>query len=198
MLLGSCSVAKKDVPTKQYYAGEFVYFADAASIVDCATGVRTPVSNDGEYLEAERQYSSLGAHGQPVLVEFFGHRTIQKSMEGDRNETALVIDTLIGFDHGALCNPTAMVVGIYEGTTPKGKYLLRLKSDYTYTQSIFVKNDGEVISSGVWYLCSQAEMVLRQELPVAEASTFEIVPAQEALVKNSGGKPLVLVKVYLH
>lgn len=195
-VFGSCS--KTTPPTKEYYEGEFVYFADAASITDCATGMRIPICNDGDYLKAERKYTSFETHGEPVFINFYGRRVLRQSMEGDKMQVMMAIDSLIGFDQTVMCNPEAMLVGIYEGKTPDNKYLVRLKPDYTYTQSIFtLDSDGEQISSGRWYLCASAELVLIQQTPTAESSTFEVVRAQNALVKNSGGKPLVLTKVYI-
>lgn len=197
LLLGSCSGSNSAPPSKEYYAGEFVYFADAASMRDCATGERIAVSNEEDYLSAEREYSSLAAHGEAVMIEFFGRRVEEQSMEGDRMIPKLVIDSLIGFDQTVLCNPDALVAGIYEGKTPEGKYLVRMKADYTYTQSLFATGRGEQVSSGRWYMCASSQIVFIQDTPEYAASTFEFIPAQQTLAKNSGGKPLILIKVYL-
>lgn len=192
LMLTSCGMS--DISDKEYYSGPFVYFADAASMVDCATGERIAISNDGEYLEVERAYTQLNTPTQEVYIEFFGRRIMAEPMEGDKLIPTLVIDSLICFDRTMMCRTEQMLVGIYDADMPEGRYELHMKADYTYTQIYFPKGRGEVSTSGRWYRNAAAELVLSQQSPKAEKIRFEIIPAQYTIVKNSGGKPLIFIR----
>lgn len=41
-----------------FLSGEFTYMADAAMFRDCATGLRFPVAQTGDYLRTEREYTA--------------------------------------------------------------------------------------------------------------------------------------------
>lgn len=201
-MLASCAgELKRDaVMSGEYFSGEFVYFADAANFVSCATGARFAVSNAGAYIEAERGYMSLNVEPQQsVYIEFIGHIAQEPKMEGDGMESVVVIDSLIGFDRADGCNPEYILTGVYEAVSRDSKRILHIKSDFSYTESKFSNSESAQESSGRWFLSAEMEFVLMQREPHTQdsVSTFEVVTPQQALAKNSGGEPLVFTKVYL-
>lgn len=200
--LTSCvSQMKRDaVRQDKFFGGEFIYFADAATFVDCVTGARLPVSNAGAYLETERRYSSLGvAPAEAVYVEFIGHLAQEPKMEGEGTNRVVVIDSLLGFDRTVGCDPDGIIAGVYETVSRDGKRILRLKPDYSYTESMFYTSEASQECTGSWFRSARMEVVLMQQTPHSEDSVFmfEVVPPQKALTRNSGGEPLVYTKVYL-
>ncbi|MBP6279571.1 MAG: YbaY family lipoprotein [Rhodocyclaceae bacterium] len=85
------------------WRGEFVYMADAATYMDCASRLRWPVAMAGDYLTAERRYSEQRTKsGAALLVNFDGHLEMLASMEGPPREH-LVIDRLESAQPGGAC-----------------------------------------------------------------------------------------------
>lgn len=72
--------------------GEFRYLADAASIVDCASGRLFPVAGDSAYIRLERaQREHQLADGASILVQLHGLLESRPGMEeGTANETFVV------------------------------------------------------------------------------------------------------------
>lgn len=190
---------KNAIDQPPFFTGRFVYFADAAVITDCATGVRLPVSMTGSFIRAQEAYAALEpAMGEAIFVEFRGRIVEQPAMEGERMERAFAIDSLIGFDRNRDCDPEWMVAGVYDSNTD-GRRMLRLRPDYTFTETLFDIESGRSLGewSGRWWRNAELELVLETETPQPAVSTFEIIPAQESLTRNDGNKPLVFKKVYL-
>lgn len=134
-----------------FFSGEFLYFADAAVLKDCATGSTLPVSADGEYLKTERQFISMDRVPEtPVHIEFMGRRIIEPSMEEGRIQTAYVIDELLLMKADRRCHNDRLLTGIYDAGTPASgtTYRLTLHPDYTCRLEIRPENE---IQSGVWH-----------------------------------------------
>lgn len=201
MLVSCAGELKRDAAISgEYFSGEFVYFADAANFVSCATGARFAVSNAGAYIDAERGYMALNVEPQQyVFIEFIGHITQQPKLEGEGQESVVVIDSLIGFGQADGCNPEYILTGVYEAVSRDSKRILRIKPDFSYTESKFSSSESAQESDGRWFLSAEMEFVLIQREPHTQdsISTFEVVTPQHALAKNSGGEPLVFTKVYL-
>lgn len=65
-----------------FLSGEFTYMADAAMFRDCATGLRFPVAQTGDYLRTEREYTARSQGvGDPVHVRLRGHIDLMPSAE---------------------------------------------------------------------------------------------------------------------
>ena len=116
-----------------FLSGEFTYMADAAMFRDCATGLRFPVAQTGDYLRTEREYTARSQGvGDPVHVRLRGHIDLMPSAEESQGLVpTLVIDSLLGFDDNQACNPGVMMVGIYVSEDGSGRSVLHLRSDYT-------------------------------------------------------------------
>ncbi len=82
-----------EVSDEALMRGRFVYMADAAVFEDCASGRRSPVAMEADYLAAERAYLEARSEpGAPVLVTFEGRLETRPPMEGDGVVKMIVID----------------------------------------------------------------------------------------------------------
>lgn len=93
----------------------FSYMADAALLVECASGLQLPVAMEGAYLELERGYGASGVDpGAPLLVRVGGRVEDRPAMEGDGVERAFVVDgheAAAGADCQALAVREALASG---------------------------------------------------------------------------------------
>lgn len=86
------------------FRGEYSYFADASSFVDCRDGKRYPVTGP-ENPTLERAYLEAAFQpGDSVLIEVEGRLEPRPAMEGDGTETALVVSRVVRVDADATCN----------------------------------------------------------------------------------------------
>ena len=145
-----------------FLSGEFTYMADAAMFRDCATGLRFPVAQTGDYLRTEREYTarSQGA-GDPVHVRLRGHIDLMPSAEESQGLVpTLVIDSLLGFDDNQACNPGVMMVGIYVSEDGSGRSVLHLRSDYTCSFQNYGADGSAEHREGRWGLVAEEELAL--------------------------------------
>ncbi len=71
----------------------FIYFADAASVVTCGSGMQLPVAMEGAYLALERAYSSAGYTGpDPMTVRIRGRLEERGAVDGGGVETVVVVE----------------------------------------------------------------------------------------------------------
>ena len=86
-----------------YWRGELVYFADAASFTDCASGKRWPVAMAGDFLSMQRSYMQWqSAPVAPLLVSFEGRLEVREAMEGPPREQ-MVVDRFSSAQPGDSC-----------------------------------------------------------------------------------------------
>lgn len=145
-----------------FLSGEFTYMADAATFRDCATGLRLPVAQTGDYLRTEREYTvrSQGV-GDPVHVRLRGHIDLMPSAEESQGLVpTLVIDSLLGFDDNQACNPGVMMVGIYVSEDGSGRSVLHLRSDYTCSFQNYGADGSAEHREGRWGLVAEEELAL--------------------------------------
>ncbi|WP_414980627.1 META domain-containing protein [Congregibacter sp.] len=86
--------------------GEFMYFADAASIKVCRTGSSYPVLMEGHYLDIERRYlSKKKAHdGKPTMfVQLEASIVNRQAMDGEGSAQSLQIHRLVTDVPGLRC-----------------------------------------------------------------------------------------------
>ncbi len=87
------------------WRGEMIYMADAATLTDCASGVRWPVAMTADYLALERAYlHARTAPGEPVLVAFDGRLVVMPGMEGPPREH-MVVESFAAAEPGRRCHP---------------------------------------------------------------------------------------------
>ena len=145
-----------------FLSGEFTYMADAAMFRDCATGLRFPVAQTGDYLRTEREYTARSQGvGDPVHVRLRGHIDLMPSAEESQGLVpTLVIDSLLGFDDNQACNPGVMMVGIYVSEDGSGRSVLHLRSDYTCSFQNYGADGSAEHSEGRWGLVAEEELAL--------------------------------------
>ena len=145
-----------------FLSGEFTYMADAAMFRDCATGLRFPVAQTGDYLRTEREYTARSQGvGDPVHVRLRGHIDLMPSAEESQGLVpTLVIDSLRGFDDNQACNPGVMMVGIYVSEDGSGRSVLHLRSDYTCSFQNYGADGSAEHREGRWGLVAEEELAL--------------------------------------
>ena len=145
-----------------FLSGEFTYMADAAMFRDCATGLRFPVAQTGDYLRTEREYTARSQGvGDPVHVRLRGHIDLMPSAEESQGLVpTLVIDSLLGFDDNQACNPGVMMVGIYVSEDGSGRSVLHLRSDYTCSFQNYGADCSAEHREGRWGLVAEEELAL--------------------------------------
>ena len=145
-----------------FFSGEFTYMADAAMFRDCATGLRFPVAQTGDYLRTEREYTARSQGvGDPVHVRLRGHIDLMPSAEESQGLVpTLVIDSLLGFDDNQACNPGVMMVGIYVSEDGSGRSVLHLRSDYTCSFQNYGADGSAEHREGRWGLVAEEELAL--------------------------------------
>lgn len=195
--LFSCRGEKGSVEMLEYYyfSGKYFSQSDSAVFTDCATNVSYEVSKTKLSQRIKRSYLMLtSTPEQAIFVEFRG-KIIKDSIS---SSNMVVVDSLIGFNVNSRCAENDLIVGVYESTTEGGeRSVLRLKPDYTYTQDTFIEENKEVNVSGRWFKSAKLELTLNSTSIEKVNLSFEIIPAQQSFVENSGDKPLVYTKVYL-
>ena len=140
-----------------FLSGEFTYMADAAMFRDCATGLRFPVAQTGDYLRTEREYTARSQGvGDPVHVRLRGI----SAEESQGLVPTLVIDSLLGFDDNQACNPGVMMVGIYVSEDGSGRSVLHLRSDYTCSFQNYGADGSAEHREGRWGLVAEEELAL--------------------------------------
>lgn len=145
-----------------FLSGEFTYMADAAMFRDCATGLRFPMAQTGDYLRTEREYTARSQGvGDPVHVRLRGHIDLMPSAEESQGLVpTLVIDSLLGFDDNQACNPGVMMVGIYVSEDGSGRSVLHLRSDYTCSFQNYGADGSAEHREGRWGLVAEEELAL--------------------------------------
>lgn len=160
-----------------FLSGEFTYMADAAMFRDCATGLRFPVAQTGDYLRTEREYTARSQGvGDPVHVRLRGHIDLMPSAEESQGLVpTLVVDSLLGFDDNQACNPGVMMVGIYVSEDGSGRSVLHLRSDYTCSFQNYGADGSAERREGCWGLVAEEELALllppptlTEQMPVLE------------------------------
>lgn len=136
-LVASCGrkSSESEVDFKnQYFAGEFIYMADAAVLRDCATGEWVAVAMQDGFLELEKAYLALDLQNyQAVMCKVRGYIK-DKEVGSEGHDKVLVVTSLIGLDSTESCNPKAMICGeweLKEGTAATNEIIFN--PDYTYS-----------------------------------------------------------------
>jgi len=92
----------------QVLGGEMVYFADAATFLECMTGRSYPIAMEGDYLALERAYGAAAdPPGSPLYVTLEGVLADRPRMEGEGTEQAVVVHRFINVWPGQRCERAA-------------------------------------------------------------------------------------------
>ncbi|MEZ5486963.1 MAG: META domain-containing protein [Steroidobacteraceae bacterium] len=88
--------------------GAYTYFADSASLLDCATGRRLPIASAGDALALEHAYTSArpAPAGAPRIALLEGRITAQMPMEGAGPRPTLLVERFLELaPTGGACPP---------------------------------------------------------------------------------------------
>lgn len=146
-----------------YFSGEYVYYADAAVLNDCATGVTLPIAQTDDYLNAERRYTALpGPEMQPCYATFEGY--LQPNPAGGEGLSQQIVITRFGaFDSAQHCVPARRLAGRYLdklADTTSTQVTLEMNSDYTYKMTTHDIPAGSYgITEGRWGRLSESVVV---------------------------------------
>ena len=91
-------------PDTVWVVGRYAYYADAATFVDCASGSRYPVAQERDSVALELAY--LEARPEPMValvVALEGYLASRPAMEGDRQETAVIVERFAGIRGDGEC-----------------------------------------------------------------------------------------------
>lgn len=102
LLIISCSASQKK--DKKTFEGYFSYMADAAMFIDCKTEERFSVSNEGEYLNIEKEYLRIVENaGDKIFISFVG-KINDSNPEEEGNLKKIIINKLLNIQPDKKCN----------------------------------------------------------------------------------------------
>ena len=97
-------------------SGMYQYMADAALFVECLTGRRLPVAQEGDSLALESAYLAAGQEpGKPLMASIEGRIAPRSKMEGEGVEPTLVVSRFIAVRTGQSC-PVLFEPAALQGT----------------------------------------------------------------------------------
>ena len=100
----------------QRMQGLYRYMADAASFVDCQTGKRVPVAQEGDNAALQSAYGAArSAPGAPVLATVEGRVLPRPKMDGVGEEPTLIVDRFVEIASQPQCI-TARTIATLENT----------------------------------------------------------------------------------
>lgn len=157
----------KGSPSSFYFAGEFTYFADAATLHDCITGSTLPVAMKGQFPKVEKKYGELDPEPmQAIHCAVMGY-LVDKEPDEEGPQKQLLITSLIGFDPSVKCNPEHQLTeAVYAHFTPneeepKTKTSIMMSTDYTYECTTYQLYPVKRLSryTGHWYRMAKDNIV---------------------------------------
>lgn len=140
-----------------YFTGEYTYYADVATLKDCATGKTLLVAQKGDYLLAERLYTILpGPNMLPCYARLWGY-LLPQSADSDL-PPQLVITRFGEFDIDDDTRPTRKITGAYR---LKNEPRIRLEMLDDYQFRVTESPGSPAIVTGSWGRISESVIVLR-------------------------------------
>lgn len=195
LLIAGCK--RGSIYSKEYYAGEFSFRQNTTQFLNCSTGEFITLNNDGYLPSLIEAYNNLPYNPDIVYIEFYGHRELPSIYRQLPPKCVVTIDTLINLSTNLMCHPSKTISGKYHGTSQDSvHYNVILGSDFSFSAEQINPDSSKQNLQGSWHQNSEALIVIHQNNPLLSNASFQWISTQETLVKNSGGKPLVFVKVY--
>lgn len=140
--------------TDDFYAsGELVFYVHEATFTDCLTGRTFPVCQEGDYLNAERQYTALPKSDMQPYYAFMRGYLRRKRTGHDVGDMKLVITDFGKFDTLKRCTSEMYLPGNYVETLKKKhpQTHLTIFADYTF-QKVCYDADQKIVEvlDGYW------------------------------------------------
>lgn len=139
-----------DQPAAGRRQGLYTYMADAGLFVDCATGERLPVAQEGDNAALESAYSAARkAPGAALLAVVEGRVEVRTPMEGAARPT-LVVERFVSVGEGTCGNPqsTAVLENTYWKLVRLGATTVTLAEKQQEPYFVLQPETGRVIGSG--------------------------------------------------
>ena len=155
-------------PNIFYFNGDFIYYADAATLKDCVSGATLPIAMKGDYLKVEKKYNELKPDPMEAInCAVMGYLTDKASGE-EGPDKQLLITGLVGFDRNAKCTAGQQITDdIYATFHPnkemaKTKTSLTFKKDFTFQCTTYQLTPIKQLSeyNGHWYRTDKNLLVL--------------------------------------
>jgi uncharacterized lipoprotein YbaY/heat shock protein HslJ len=150
--------------------GLYTYMADAGMFVDCATGERLPVAQEGDNAALERAYSAARkAPGAALLAVVEGRVEVRTPMEGAARPT-LIVERFVSVGEGTCGNEqsTAVLENTYWKLVRLGATPVTVAEKQQEPYFVLQPETGRVIGSGGCnrmtgsYTLSGAKLTFRQ------------------------------------
>ncbi len=142
------------IATEYYFAGEYMYMADAAVLKEEATGLILPIAMQEVFPEAVKQYKAAEPEsGEYIYAVFHGYLT-RKGADEEGPEDQLVLTYVVGFDKNQHNEAYKNLVNTYR----MDNNVLVLASDHTFMHT----RDNRTYN-GKWFLASDNQMVLMSD-----------------------------------
>jgi len=113
-LLGACSTPESPPPKAETtpesppLRGMYSYMADAGWFIECRSGTRMPVAQEGDNAALERAYSNgKSMDGAPLLATVEGRVEDRLPMEGDQKRPTLIVDKFISVEAQGCSGPSS-------------------------------------------------------------------------------------------
>jgi uncharacterized lipoprotein YbaY/heat shock protein HslJ len=147
---GAPAAATADQPATGRRQGLYTYMADAGMFVDCATGERLPVAQEGDNAALERAYSAARkAPGAALLAVVEGRVEVRTPMEGAPRPT-LIVERFVSVGEGTCGNQqsTAVLENTYWKLVRLGATTVTLAEKQQEPYFVLQPETGRVIGSG--------------------------------------------------
>ena len=121
-LIAACSAPESPppqaeaAPPTEPLRGMYSYMADAGWFIECRSGPRMPVAQEGDNAALERAYSNgKSMDGAPMLGTVEGRVEDRLPMEGDQKRPTLIVDKFISVEAQGCSGPssTAQIENTY-------------------------------------------------------------------------------------
>ncbi|MEG1749398.1 MAG: hypothetical protein RR249_06890 [Tannerellaceae bacterium] len=194
--LAACGGKKAEMAdTSWYFNGDFVYFADAASLKDCATGTVLPIAMKGDYKALEKAYLAMNPdEKESINCELKGY-LIDKPANEEGLEKQLVVTSLIGFDRTVGCSETFLTQNVYAAyitpdAKPEQKTSLTLDANYTFQSSTYQLSPIELTdqANGTWHRTADEKIILLVGDSILYEGSINTAQHSLLLTKRSDGK----------
>ena len=159
----STFAATPTVTNNYYFAGEYLFQANKATLKDRATGT-TLIINNGEIAsELEKQYLALKLpDGKHVSVQLLGHLSPVNEVE-HTSPNHLTITQIISLHPGTNTRAPQLtgeyITYVPNNIKPTERFTFSLHPDYTYTISIYnLSANSSRDATGKWFLLNKNEI----------------------------------------
>ena len=159
----STFAATPAITNNYYFAGEYQYQTDKATLKDQATGSTFTINNGEIATQLAEQYLALKlSSGKGVSVQLLGHLSPANDVE-HTSMNGLTVTQIIGLHPGTNPRGTHLtgdyITYVPNNIKPTERFTFSLHPDYTYTFSIYnLSANSSRNATGKWFLLNKNEI----------------------------------------